>query len=174
VEHSSAAVRTHRSRSVAPGLEILGLLPEAGVDADALVAHAEGLLADGATAILVGDDARGDGPAALLEAAGVPVRRASSARIVRHCVGDEKALARLLAQVEPLRARSDLSVATDAVAETVRFLAVLAVLDGRVGMPDYDLDDPHLKWHAKPGVRAIPNAPTIVTSPAARPAGGAA
>jgi len=174
VEEPSAVVRTHRSRLIAPGLEVLGLLPEEGVDADALVAHAEGLIAEGASAVLVGDDARGDGPAALLEAAGIPVRRVSAALIVRRCADDAAAVARLLAEVEPLRGRSDLTVATDAVAETVRFLAVLAVLDGRADMPDYDLDDPHLKWHAKPGVRAVPNAPTIVASPVAPPAGGGA
>lgn len=72
--------------------------------------------------------------------------------------GDAEALARLLAAVEPLRA-TDAVVATDAEAEVTRFLAVLAVLDGRAELPAYDLDDPALKWHAPAGVRAVANRP---------------
>ena len=79
--------------------------------------------------------------------------------------GDPEALGRLLAAVEPLRADASATVVTDADAEVVRFLAVLAVLEGRAEMPEYDLDDPSLKWHAAKGVRAVPNAPTIVTVP---------
>ena len=80
--------------------------------------------------------------------------------------GDPEALGRLLATVEPLRADSSATIVTDADAEVVRFLAVLAVLEERAEMPDYDLDDPTLKWRAKKGVKAVPNAPTIVTGPA--------
>jgi len=49
----------------------------------------------------------------------------------------------------------------------VRFLAVLAVLEGRAPMPDYDLEDPSLKWHAAKGVKAVPNPPRLVTGPSA-------
>ena len=77
--------------------------------------------------------------------------------------GDPEALGRLLAAVEPLRADDDAVVVTDADAETVRFLAVLAVIEGRVPMPDYDLADPSLKWHAPAGVAAVPNPPSMVT-----------
>ena len=80
--------------------------------------------------------------------------------------GDPEALGRLLAAVEPLRADTSATIVTDADAEVVRFLAVLAVLEERAVMPDYDLDDPSLKWHAAKGVKAVPNAPTIVTGPA--------
>lgn len=77
--------------------------------------------------------------------------------------GDPEALGRLLAAVEPLRADDDAAIVTDADAETVRFLAVLAVIEGRVPMPDYDLADPSLKWHAPAGVAAVPNPPSMVT-----------
>ena len=77
--------------------------------------------------------------------------------------GDPEALGRLLADVRPLRADGDAVIVTDADAETVRFLAVLAVIEGRVPMPDYDLADPSLKWHAPAGVAAIPNPPSMVT-----------
>jgi hypothetical protein len=77
--------------------------------------------------------------------------------------GDPEALGRLLAAVEPLRADDDAVVVTDADAETMRFLAVLAVIEGRVPMPDYDLADPSLKWHAPAGVAAVPNPPSMVT-----------
>jgi len=87
--------------------------------------------------------------------------------------GDPVALGSLLAEVEPLRADGGATIVTDAAAETVRFLAVLAVLEEREPMPDYDLDDPSLKWHAKKGVKAVPNPPSIVTGPTPR-AGGAA
>ena len=88
--------------------------------------------------------------------------------------GDPEALGRLLATVESLRADTSATIVTDADAEVVRFLAVLAVLEERAEMPDYDLDDPSLKWHAKKGVKAVPNAPTIVTGPTGRPAPGGA
>jgi hypothetical protein len=80
--------------------------------------------------------------------------------------GDPERLGRLLAAVEPLRARTDAIVATDAHAEVERFLAVLAVLEGRAAMPAYDLADPSLKWHAARGVNAVPNPPRITGSPA--------
>jgi len=83
--------------------------------------------------------------------------------------GDPEELGRLLAAVEPLRADDRAVVVTDAHHETVRFLAVLAVLEGRAPMPEYDLDDPSLKWHAAKGVEAVPNPPTIVSAPAAAP-----
>jgi hypothetical protein len=91
----------------------------------------------------------------------------------RTVAGDPRALGALLADVEPLRADGTATIVTDADAETVRFLAVLAVLEGRAPMPDYDLDDPSLKWHAAKGVKAVPNPPSIVTGPASQ-GGGAA
>lgn len=91
----------------------------------------------------------------------------TSATLVRHVAGDPTALGALLADVEPLRADVSATIVTDADAETVRFLAVLAVLEGRAPMPDHDLDDPSLKWHAPKGVAAVPNPPTIVTGPSA-------
>lgn len=87
--------------------------------------------------------------------------------------GDPRALGRLLADVESLRHDSDSVVVTDADAEVVRFLAVLAVLEERVPMPDYDLADPSLKWHAPTGVDAVSNPPSIVSAPT-QGAGGAA
>jgi hypothetical protein len=98
---------------------------------------------------------------------------ATGVTLERIVAGDPLALGRLLADVEPLRADEGATIVTDADAETVRFLAVLAVLEGRAPMPDYDLDDPSLKWHAKKGVKAVPNPPSIVTGPTPR-AGGAA
>jgi len=80
--------------------------------------------------------------------------------------GDPSALGRLLADVERLRHDEDAVVVTDAHAEVVRFLAVLAVLEERAPMPEHDLADPSLKWHAPKGVAAVPNPPTIVTGPA--------
>jgi hypothetical protein len=80
--------------------------------------------------------------------------------------GDPELLGRLLAEVEPLRADTAAHVVTDADAEVVRFLAVLAVLEGRASMPDYDLEDPSLKWHAPVGVEAVPNPPSIMGGPA--------
>ena len=79
--------------------------------------------------------------------------------------GDPRALGRLLADVEPLRRDTDAVVVTDADAEVVRFLAVLAVLEERAPMPEYDLADPSLKWHAPKGVDAVPNPPSIVSAP---------
>lgn len=73
--------------------------------------------------------------------------------------GDPEALGRLLAAVEPLRADPSVVIATDADAEVERFLAVFAVLDGRAPLPDHDLDDPAMKWHAPAGVRAVANRP---------------
>lgn len=73
--------------------------------------------------------------------------------------GDPEALGRLLAAVEPLRADHGAVIASDADAEVERFLAVLAVLDGRAALPEHDLDDPALKWHAPAGVRAVANRP---------------
>ena len=93
---------------------------------------------------------------------GTPADDATLAAVVD---GDPEALGRLLAAVEPLRADASATIVTDADAEVVRFLAVLAVLEERAEMPDYDLDDPSLKWHARKGVKAVPNAPTIVTGP---------
>ena len=91
---------------------------------------------------------------------------------------DPRALGRLLADVEPLRHDTDAVVVTDADAEVVRFLAVLAVLEERAPMPDYDLADPSLKWHAPKGVDAVPNPPSIVSGPSqggtSRGDGGAA
>jgi hypothetical protein len=96
--------------------------------------------------------------------------------LTRTVGGDPEALGRLLAAVEALRADDRAVVVTDAHHETVRFLAVLAVLEGRAPMPDYDLDDPSLKWHAPQGVEAVPNPPTIVSAPwsESSAAGGAA
>jgi hypothetical protein len=79
--------------------------------------------------------------------------------------GDPERLGQLLAAVEPLRANTDAVIVTDADAEVERFLAVLAVLEGRAEMPAYDLADPSLKWHAAKGVKAVPNAPSIVGRP---------
>ena len=79
--------------------------------------------------------------------------------------GDPLALGRLLAEVEPLRRTDDAVIVTDADAEVVRFLAVLAVLEGRAPMPEYDLEDPSLKWHAPKGVTVVPNPPSIVPAP---------
>ena len=90
---------------------------------------------------------------------------APGATLAAQVGGDPEALGRLLAAVEPLRADASATVVTDADAEVVRFLAVLAVLEGRAEMPEYDLDDPSLKWHAAKGVKAVPNAPTLVTGP---------
>jgi len=83
--------------------------------------------------------------------------------VTQHVGGDPQALGRLLAAVEPVRADEDAVIVTDADVETVRFLAVLAVLEGRAPMPDYDLADPSLKWHAPAGVDAVPNPPSLVT-----------
>lgn len=85
------------------------------------------------------------------------------ATVVQRVDGDPLALGRLLAAVEPLRVVEDAVIVTDADVETVRFLAVLAVLEGRAPMPDYDLADPSLKWHAPAGATAVPNPPSIVT-----------
>lgn len=93
------------------------------------------------------------------------------ATVVQRVDGDPLALGRLLAAVEPLRAEADAVIVTDADVETVRFLAVLAVLEGRAPMPDYDLADPSLKWHAPAGVKAVPNPPSIVTPDAPDAAG---
>jgi hypothetical protein len=97
----------------------------------------------------------------------VPLDRSDAATLTARVGGDPEELGRLLAAVEPLRADAAAVVATDAHAEVERFLAVLAVLDGRAPLPDHDLDDPALKWHAPAGVRAVPNRPD-------RDAGGAA
>ena len=90
-----------------------------------------------------------------------------AATLVRIVDGDPQALGRLLADVEPLRHDGSAVIVTDAHAEVVRFLAVLAVLEDRAPMPAYDLEDPSLKWHAPQGVTAVPNPPSIVTGPAA-------
>jgi hypothetical protein len=92
---------------------------------------------------------------------------AADATLVRSVAGDPQSLGRLLADVEPLRTDADATIVTDAHAEVVRFLAVLAVLEGRAPMPDYDLEDPSLKWHAAKGVKAVPNPPRLVTGPSA-------
>lgn len=93
--------------------------------------------------------------------------RDADATLRRTVGGDPQELGRLLADVEALRNDDAAVVVSDAHAEIVRFLAVLAVLEGRAAMPDYDLDDPSLKWHAPKGVAAVPNPPTIVTGPSA-------
>ncbi len=82
--------------------------------------------------------------------------------LARTVGGDPVHLGALLAAVEPLRADDGAVIVTDADAEVVRFLAVLAVLEGRAPMPAYDLADPSLKWHAPAGVRAVPNPPSLV------------
>ena len=89
----------------------------------------------------------------------------AGATLHRTVDGDPRALGHLLADVEPLRHDTDAVVVTDADAEVVRFLAVLAVLEERAPMPDYDLADPSLKWHAPKGVAAVPNPPSIVSAP---------
>jgi hypothetical protein len=96
-----------------------------------------------------------------------PGAAAGEVTIERTVGGDPRELGRLLAAVEPLRSDSSATVVTDADAETTRFLAVLAVLEGRAPMPDYDLADPSLKWHARKGVEAVPNPPSLVTGPSA-------
>jgi hypothetical protein len=112
------------------------------------------------------------GPVVLAPGAATP---GGGAPTLTHTVeGDPEELGRLLAAVEPLRADGTAVVITDAPHETVRFLAVLAVLEGRVPMPEYDLDDPSLKWHAPQGVEAVPNPPTIVPAPTLPADGGAA
>jgi len=176
VSPSPSTPRTHRSRSVPTGPVIVGLLPDdVALDDAGTIAAARMLLDDGAVAILVADDEAGARRRTLLAAAGAPVHALGGTPVVtRRCLEDGTvdgaALAELLAAVEPYRGDVQAVVATDAVAELVRFLAVLAVLDGRSAMPEYDLEDPHLKWHARPGVRAVPNAPTVVTAPVtARP-----
>ena len=103
----------------------------------------------------------------VLDAAVDDVAMATAPVDVERRVGDDPVLlGRLLAAVEPLRADPSASVVTDADAEVVRFLAVLAVLEGRAPMPDYDLEDPSLKWHAPIGVEAVPNPPSIIGGPA--------
>lgn len=92
------------------------------------------------------------------------VAATSRAVVTRRVDGDPEALGRLLAAVEPLRADEGATIITDAGVETVRFLAVLAVLEGRAPMPDYDLADPSLKWHAPAGVVAVPNPSRVVTA----------
>jgi len=84
-----------------------------------------------------------------------------AADLAQRVDGDPEALGRLLAAIEPLRRDEAAVVLTDADAEAVRFLAVLAVLEGRAPMPEYDLADPSLKWHAPAGVKAVPNPPRI-------------
>jgi len=91
----------------------------------------------------------------------------AGATIERSTGGDPVALGALLADVEAVRADPSATIVTDAAAETVRFLAVLAVLEGREEMPEYDLDDPSLKWHAPAGVEAVVNPATIVPGPTA-------
>jgi len=103
------------------------------------------------------------GPTVRTEAAGGAVAGTSGVVVTQRVDGDPDALGRLLAAVEPWRADEDAVIVTDADAETTRFLAVLAVLEGRAPMPAYDLADPSLKWHAPAGVRAVPNPPSIVT-----------
>jgi hypothetical protein len=99
----------------------------------------------------------------------------ADATLRRNVAGDPKALGRLLADVEPLRHDADTVVVTDADAEVVRFLAVLAVLEQRAPMPAFDPDDPDMKWFAPKGVEAVPNPPTIVAGPiAGSDAGGVA
>jgi len=96
----------------------------------------------------------------------------AGATLLRTIGDDPQELGRLLADIEPLR-HDDALIVTDAHAEVVRFLAVLAVLEGRAPMPDYDLDDPSLKWHAPKGIAGVPNPPTIVSGPASGDAPGA-
>ncbi len=91
----------------------------------------------------------------------------AAATLARDVAADPEALGRLLADVEPLRHDADAVVVTDADAEVVRFLAVLAVLEERAPMPAFDPDDPDMKWYAPKGVEAIPNPPTIVSGPGA-------
>ena len=99
----------------------------------------------------------------------------TGATLQRDVAGDPEALGRLLADVEPLRGDGDAVIVTDADAEVVRFLAVLAVLEERAPMPEFDPDDPDMKWYAPKGVEAVPNPPTIVSGPVAGgSAGGAA
>lgn len=110
------------------------------------------------------------GPTVHPAGADVPV-----ATLQRDGAADPVALARLLADVEPLRHDADAVVVTDADAEVVRFLAVLAVIEERAPMPAFDPDDPDMKWYAPKGVEAVPNPPTIVAGPVAGgSAGGAA
>jgi hypothetical protein len=97
----------------------------------------------------------------------------AGATLQRSIGDDARGLGRLLADVEPLRHDDDALIVTDAHAEVVRFLAVLAVLEGCAPMPDYDLDDPSLKWHAPKEIAAVPNPPTIVSGPASGDAPGA-
>ncbi len=87
--------------------------------------------------------------------------------------GDPARLGRLLAVVEPLRDDTSARIVTDADAEVVRFLAVLAVLEGRAPMPDHDLEDASMKWHAPAGVEAVPNPPSGTSRPSAPGAPGA-
>jgi hypothetical protein len=110
------------------------------------------------------------GPTVLPWAATAAADALPAGDLVQRVDGDPEELGRLLAALEPLRADHDAVVVTDADAEAVRFLAVLAVLERRAPMPDYDLADPSLKWHAPAGVQAIPNPPEI---DAARSGGGA-
>jgi len=81
--------------------------------------------------------------------------------------GDPARLGRLLALVEPLRTDASARIVTDADAEVVRFLAVLAVLEGRAPMPEYDLEDASMKWHAPAGVEAVPNPPSTSSASSA-------
>ncbi len=117
-----------------------------------------------------------DGPT-VLPTSGADAAAGRPVTLQRTVGGDPEALGRLLADVEALRADTTAVIVTDADAEVVRFLAVLAVLEQRAVMPDYDLNDPSLKWHAAKGVKAVPNAPTRVDLPPAGPdtsKGGAA
>ena len=121
------------------------------------VPHVSRLVPPGPTVVPAGTDgtdATDDAPSA------------TSNRVELRVDGSPVRLGQLLAAVEPLRADESARIVTDADAEVVRFLAVLAVLEDRAPMPHYDLEDPSLKWHAPAGVTAVPNPPSIIGGPA--------
>jgi hypothetical protein len=183
---ASHASPPHRSRLVPPGPSVVGLVEIDRPDVTgtgAIVAEARARVADGAAAIY-GVDARTHVPVDLegVDLSGssepsepaIPVWTGAAPTLVWRVGGDQERLGALLAQVEPHRADTSAVIVTDAVAETVRFLAVLAVLEERAEMPAYDLADPSLKWHAPAGVEAVPNPPTIVDAIGGADSGGAA
>ena len=167
-------VPTHRSRLVPPGPDVVGLVAvesSTPTALDATLDQIQARLADGAGAVY-GIDSRGDVPVDLgslvldpriAAALGtIPVWTGAAPTLVWRVGGDPERLGAFLDQVEVQRADVSGVIVTDAVAETVRFLAVLAVLEQRAPMPAYDLADPSLKWHAPAGVAAVPNPPTIL------------
>lgn len=132
---------------------------------DPTVPHRSRLVAAGPRLVVLAPASAVEDEGELLEGTAPGTGSGSAADVELRVDGDPGRLGRLLAAVEPLRARTDAVVVTDADAEVERFLAVLAVLEGRAEMPAYDLADPSLKWHAAKGVTTVPNPPSIMGRP---------